>query len=940
MAEEGWLAFGPFRLSLAARLLERNGEPMPLGGRAFDILAALVSEAGQIVEKRDLMASVWPNVTVDEGSLRVHMVSLRKALGDGENGARYITNVPGRGYCWVARLAGPSSNHTQQPEPALAASASRLPPRPARMVGREDVLDLLVEALEQHRFVSIVGPGGIGKTTVAVAAAHDHAATFSHDLHFVDLSGHNDPRLVCSLTASSIGLQTHSHDALPPLMAHFQDRPALLVFDNCEHLVDAVAALAEALWRAAPRLRILTTSREPLRAEGEFVHRLPALDCPPQEGSLSAEALVAFPAARLFVERMEAGGQPLALTDEDAGQIAAICRKLDGIALAIELAAGRADAYGIAGLAALLERRFNLLWHGRRTAVARQQTMNAAIGWSYNLLAETEQRVARRLAVFAGPFTLEAAQNVAAVDELEHCLVIDAVGELVAKSLLHIEKAGAGGGLRYRLLETTRAYLVERLAESGEGDIVALAHAHSITDMLARAGGQPTARPGRDLADLRSALEWSFSEAGDPDTAIALAAVASDRFLEMGLLAECRIWSERAVAFIPEAEQADRRALQLTTALNFSRMYTLGNGDVVRDAFTRGLDLAQSLGDADYQLRLLSGLYAFLVRRADFHAALDAARRADKVARQLGTIEARAVADAMQALPLHLMAEHGVAEALCDAARQAPDVSPRREMVRFGFPHRMTCLVGWARALALSGRPEEARRHLMEALDLAESLEYPVALSISSIWGVPLLLWSEDWDTAQAVIERFTAVAKRHALQPHIAAGRGLLGEVMIRRGEAAQGVALLQAGLSELRGEHHNLLVTQLSIALALGFAALGRYEGALALVKETSEGMQARGDLMHEPDLLHVEGHIRQGMGNLTEAEACFRAALERATAHNMLAFRLKAAIALCEVWQSTGREGKACSLLEPLIEGYRDGLDLPVPRRARALMGTDKA
>ncbi len=934
--EAEWLAFGPFNLSIPGRLLERDGEPVSIGGRAFDILAALVSDAGQVVDKRTLMGRVWPNISVDEGSLRVHLVSLRKALGDGEDGARYITNVPGRGYCWVAPLStrapAPASRPAPPPtlQPAtMGAPTLCLPPRPGRMIGREEILAQIAEALHRHRFVSVVGPGGIGKTTVALAAAHDHADAAGGDVYFVDLAGLSDPLLVNGLTASSVGLQVHSNDALTPLVAHFRDRPALLVFDNCEHLVDAVAALTETLWNAAPTLRLLTTSREPLRAEGEHVHRLAALDCPPQEISLDAEALVAFPAARLFVERMAAGGQPVALTDEDAAQIAGICRKLDGIALAIELAAGRAEAFGIAGLTALLEKRFNLLWHGRRTAVARQQTMNAAIGWSYNLLGETEQLVARRLAAFAGAFTLEAAQDVAADADLPRPLVVGAIAELVAKSLLHIEKTAAAP--RYRLLETTKAYLVDRLAESDEVDRIALAHAEAMIRTLGRAA----ADPGRDLADLRAALEWSLSDAGDPTTAVTLCAAASDRFLAMGLLAECRIWCERGLALLPEAERSDLKALRLLTALGLSSMYTLGNSDGVRDAFARGLELAEAADDADYQLRLLSGLHTFLTRRADFRGALDAARRADAVAERLGTVEARAMTDAMQALPLHLMAEHAAAAALYDGAREASGVSPLLEVARFGFPHRMTCLVGWARTLALSGRPEEARRHLIEALALAESLDHPVALCISSIWGAPLLIWAEDWETAQPIIERFTAVAERHSLAPHIAAGRGLLGEVMVRRGETAKGVALLQSSLQALHGEHHALLKTPLSIALALGLSGVGRQEEALALVAETTEGMRARGDLMHEPELLLTEGRIRLAMGAPEKAEDCFNVAFRRATEHRVLAFQLKTAIDLAEVRLVSGRGAEAPALLAPLLDAHHDGLDLPVPRRARDLI-----
>ena len=941
------VSFGPFTLALTARLLERDGEPVSLGGRAFDILAALVARAGEVVDKRDLIAAVWPNITVDEGSLRVHMVSLRKALSEGEAGARYIANVPGRGYCWVAPLgaanalpvaseaaaAAAATDLSPVPPPVANAASAALPSLLARMVGREETITSLVQDLETHRFVTIVGPGGIGKTTVAVALAHALKNSFDGGAYFVDLAGLTDRHLVAGLVTSAVGVQAHTDDPLAPLVARFQDRRALLVLDNCEHVVETVADLTERLWREAPGLHLLATSREPLRVEGEFVHRLPGLPCPPTDEIVDVARLRDFPAAQLFVERAAAGGQALTLTDEEAGLVAGICKKLDGIALAIELAAGRVDAYGIAGLAALLDKRLNLLWHGRRTAVARQQTMSATIGWSYNLLTEDERQIARRLSVFAGPFSLQAAQEVAAEDEMARPSVVDAVAELVAKSLLSTE---AGATRRYRFLETTKAYLAERLAESGEAASAARAHARLMIDRLAAPPPAP-AEAGRELADLQAALDWAFSPMGDPDIATTLAAVATGRFLHMGLLVDCREWSLRALAILPQAAEGTRRELDLRAALGLSWMYTLGNGEDVSAAFSRGLELAQALGDDDYQLRLLSALHTYLTRRADFRGALDAARRADAVAARLGPAAPPAMAESMQALSLHLLAQHDEAEALYDKGRLAVGVSPREEMVRFGFPHHMTCLVGWARALALSGRPQEGRRQLLDALALAETLDHPVALCVTSIWGAPILTWSGDWEMAEAVVRRFSTVAEQHALAPHVAAGLGLLGEIYVRRGQAEAGVPLLQSSLSTLESERHALLKTPLTIALALGLSGLGRHDLALETLADAETGMEVRGDLIHAPDLLRIRGEILLARDPvaLETAEAAFRIALDRAADHKLLAFRLKAANALADLLRRQDRAAEIPSLLGPLVEAVRDGYDLPDHQTARGFL-----
>jgi hypothetical protein len=258
-------------------------------------------------------------------------------------------------------------------------------------------------------------------------------------------------------------------------------------------------------------------------------------------------------------------------------------------------------------------------------------------------------------------------------------------------------------------------------------------------------------------------------------------------------------------------------------------------------------------------------------------------------------------------------------------------------MVRFGFPHRMSCLVGWARALALSGRPEAGRRHLMAALEEAEAIGHPVALCITSIWGVPILIWAGDWEAAEAVVRRCGAVAEQHLLAPHIAAGRGLLGEILVRRGEAETGVALLQGSLMALEVERHALLKTPLSIALALGLSRLKRHDQALSTILEARSGMEERGDLMYLPDLLRTQGEILQATDGADPAaiEALLADSLACATAHKLLAFRLKAAVSLARLRLDQRRAEEVGELLAPLVEAFHDGQDLDDLQQARALI-----
>ena len=391
------ISFGPFQLFASGRRLLRDEVPLQIGSRSLDILIALVERAGEIVGKKELVARVWPDVVVEDGSLRTHVAGLRKALGCGSNGTRYIANVPGRGYCFVAPITRAPAPNPRAADPLPAERPLRLPGRLARMIGRDDAVADLCTQLLRQRFVTIVGPGGMGKTTVAVSVAHALVSEFSGAIAFVDLVSIEDPRLVAATVASTLGLVVRTSDPISSLVGFLEQKRILLVLDNCEHVIESVAVLAERIYGAAPRAYILATSRESLRVEGEHVHKLSPLGAPDAHCVRTAAETLTFPAVQLFMERAAAGGNPIDLSDADACLVAYICRKLDGIALALELAAGRVGTFGIRGTAELLELRFKLVWQGRRTALPRHQTLNAMLDWSYNLLTERseERRVGK-----------------------------------------------------------------------------------------------------------------------------------------------------------------------------------------------------------------------------------------------------------------------------------------------------------------------------------------------------------------------------------------------------------------------------------------------------------------------------------------------------------------------------------------------------------------
>lgn len=498
------VAFGPFILSPGTRVLENNGVPVALGDRALDILIVLVERAGEIVSQKELMSRAWRDLIVSPGNLRVHMTTLRKVLDDGRAGARYIQNVVGQGYCFIAPvrrtntvdITVPASTHS----PASSLEPWRaLPPAMMRMIGRDATVGTIAADLRVDRFVTIVGPGGMGKTTVAVAIAHAMLAEFSGKVYFVDIGAITDPAGLISAVTSTLGLNAHGASPLAILMALLRKTRMLLVLDNCEHVIDAAAALAETIFSAAPEVHILATSRESLRAEGEHIYWLRPLESPPPDSSVSAATALRFPAVQLLVERATASDSRFELTDANAPMVAQICGRLDGIALAIEFVAGRIGTHGLEGTAGLLNKRLGLHWQGRRTALPRHQTLHSLLDWSYGLLSQLERRVLRRLSIFIGAFTLDAAQAVAAEAGIDAIQLAAAVDQLIAKSLVSVTPEPAAS---FRLLETTRLFALRKLEESGEVDTTAEHHARYLLRLLNSKSGEPYPASGRSEAAL------------------------------------------------------------------------------------------------------------------------------------------------------------------------------------------------------------------------------------------------------------------------------------------------------------------------------------------------------------------------------------------------------------------------------------------------------
>ena len=794
-------AFGPFILDSARRQLLTDGVRVPLGTRAMDLLLLLVARHGVEVTKREIFASIWPNRLVEENNLTVHVSAMRRALRDGQDGRHYVQTLSGRGYMFVAPVARLDAAKLEPAAPMLG--AGNLPLAATHFVGRAAEMDRIAQRLTRHRLVTIAGVGGIGKTRLAVELGRHLAPLYPDGVWLVDVASPAGPLQIAESIAALFHIGSSGGAALARLVEFLRPLKLLLVLDNCDTMIGPAGELAAAVLAGCAAVSVLVTSRASLGVTGESVYRLPPLPVPVDSAHLTAADALTHDSVRLLVDRARDIDGDFILDDANAAAIARICGRLDGIALAIEMAVPRLLVLQPAQLADRLNERFRLLTGPGRSALPRHRTLRAMIDWSYELLDPAESLLLQLLSVFAGGASLEAVVAVAA-QEADRAggdwRVLDVLASLVDKSLVVADFSHTEP--RYRLLETIRAYASEKLLENGGTGVPAL-HAGYFASFFERAeAAWPRAVTaawlhvyGEDTDNLRAALTWAFGPGGDPALALRLVAASYPLWWDLPELPlhESRHWFARAVAGItadtppgiaarlwfglswhdvrfgdrenyPAAAQAAALFRQAGDALGLgaalwragSALLTAETVDEAAAYFTEAESVLRAQGPTKWLALCMVKQGDLRFRRGALDAALAAYQEAMRITGTTGNWYGLMNGGSNMAELLFHLGQREAALAQLLRLRDAL------------LPGRRTPLVATLAAhLLLAGRPDDARGAAREAIVYARAIGLPAA----SAWTIEALglLLAEQGAIEQAA--RFAGYAR--AVHPSVATRAG-----------------------------------------------------------------------------------------------------------------------------------------------------------------------
>jgi predicted ATPase/Tfp pilus assembly protein PilF len=794
--------------------------------------------------------------------------------------------------------------------------------------------------------VTLTGPGGIGKTSLAIKAVRYLLPDFEDGGWIVELASLSDPGLVPSTVASTLGLKLAGEISAESVARAVGGRHLLLVLDNCEHVIDAVANLAETFTRLCPRTTIVATSREILRIDGESVYRVPPLDVP-APGQAAPDTIMQYSAVELFVARTKALNSGFSPTAEDLASIATICRHLDGMPLAIELAAASAAVLGTSQVSAGLRDRFALLTRGRRTALPRHRTLRATLDWSYELLPEAERRLLRRLAVFAGGFTIDAATAVMTDTGSDASAVLDGIANLVATSCVALNKSNSGS--RWTLLETIRAYALEKLSESGESDDAQRRNAAFFRDLFTQQArrarqslsDEDLARHVREIENVRAALDWAFSSAGEKAIGIDLTAAYAPVWRHLSLMSEYREHCERALRSLePDVNMPLRMELQMDLA--GAIFITMGPSEYAKTLLTEALETADALNDLNVQARALSTLTAIYALRGEYGSAQIAAERIEQIADRIGDPVNLRAAYRQMGLTLLMRGRPRQAQQYFERILQLP-AAPAAPADRLGTTFdtsndHAAARAMLARALWIQGFAEQALQEAHLSLK-EEGTDHQLLLCRILYHGIcRIATMTGDFAIADREIARLIETATGANAHLWETAGHFLKGKLLVERGEFAQGLLVLRDAFEACSRTGSRLSYAEFKGALALAFAGTGRLEEALVALDDAMAAEAEDGYGWYAPELLRIKGEVllRQAADQSTlAAEDCFNQAAQMAREQGALFWELRVALSVARLRVSQGRRNEARAPLASVYDRFTEGFATADMQAARTLL-----
>ena len=887
----------------------------------------------------------WPGAVVTENRLQVHAVAIHKTPGPDRKVSKIESRLLGN---WTVRhhCAARPPVGLQQVQVSGESPGSNFPNTVPRLIGRSAAVRQVQGLLRAHRAVTLTGPGGIGKTILALKVASRVLGEFDDGAWLVELASLSDPALVPSRVAQLLELGLGGGDIGAETVAHaIGGKRLLLILDNCEHVIDAAAKLAEALLRQCPHAVILATSREVLRITGEHVYRVPPLEFPADDRK-EAVHILGHSAVELFIARAAVLGRDFSSHNESLPAIAAICRRLDGHPLAIEFAAAHAATMGVDQVALGLRDRLALLSSERHADVPRHQTARAALDWSYDLPPEPERLLLRRLAVFPAGFTIDAA---AAVMSGDLSAVLDGIGNLVTKSLLVLDRSAVP--TRWRMLETIRVYALEKLASHGEAEHAARCQATYFRDLFARSERGSGWRVSRDdlssglreIDNVRAALDWSFSPAGDREIGADLTAAYGAIWMTQSLMAECGARCEHALRDFEPGDQANaRRRPHLLALLGSALVATKGPTAQTKAVLTEVIETAERVGDVDTRTMALFRLVPMLNLREEYGEAWAATETLTRMADERGDQDILTAADRMMGLMQLGAGRVREAHACFDRVLQAP--VPAEGQLHFYWyysDHRAITRAMLARTLCLRGFMDQAMHEAeasLEELRGTSSQLTPMCRIIDFGLG-RVTLMTGNLPAAERAIARLIAAATLASAPFWQDAGRFLEAKLMIERGEFANGAAVLRDALDAGDRTRSRASDPEVLGALAEALAGLGQPGQALDVVNEAIVTADRRdgSQRWYLPELLRIKGEVllQQGSDRFVPAVECYDRAAELAREQGALLWELRVALSFARLRVIQRRHTDARQILAPVYVRFTEGFGTPDLLAARAML-----